>query len=276
MGNLRTALLAWLFARSTGRAFVLRMEDLDRVADGAEARQIADLRAFGIDFDGEPVRQSERRELYDAAIDRLVAADLVYECYCTRREILDAASAPHAPDGAYPGTCRSLTDAERSARRAVRPAALRLRSGTSSWTVEDLLHDEFTGVVDDFVLRRGDGTPAYNLAVVVDDGDQGIDQVVRADDLLTSAPRQSYLATLLGIEPPQYVHVPLALGPTGKRLAKRDGAVTLRDRMELGESPSDVFRMVADSLGVPATDAADLLERWNPTSVPSAPWVVRL
>jgi glutamyl-tRNA synthetase len=252
------------------------MEDLDRVADGAEARQIADLRAFGIDFDGEPVRQSERRELYDAAIDRLVAADLVYECYCTRREILDAASAPHAPDGAYPGTCRSLTDAERSARRAVRPAALRLRSGTSSWTVEDLLHDEFTGVVDDFVLRRGDGTPAYNLAVVVDDGDQGIDQVVRADDLLTSAPRQSYLATLLGIEPPQYVHVPLALGPTGKRLAKRDGAVTLRDRMELGESPSDVFRMVADSLGVPATDAADLLERWNPTSVPSAPWVVRL
>ncbi|GGG18471.1 glutamyl-Q tRNA(Asp) synthetase [Rhodococcoides trifolii] len=276
LGNLRTALLAWLFARSTQRSFALRIEDLDRVADGAEARQIADLRSVGIDFDGTPVRQSERRELYDAALDRLVDADLVYECYCTRREILDAASAPHAPDGAYPGTCRNFTDKERAIRRTARPAALRLRADESSWTVSDLLHGEFTGVVDDFVLRRGDGIPAYNLAVVVDDGDQGIDQVVRADDLLTSAPRQAYLAGLLGIEPPQYVHVPLAVGPTGKRLAKRDGAVTLRDRIELGEMPSDVFRLIAGSFGVDATSARQLLGRWDSTLVPSAPWAVRL
>ncbi|MGU3436395.1 tRNA glutamyl-Q(34) synthetase GluQRS [Actinomycetes bacterium M1A6_2h] len=276
VGNLRTALLAWLFARSTGRSFVLRIEDLDRVAVGAEARQIADLLSLGIDFDGEPVRQSQRRALYDNALTRLSEADLVYECYCTRREILDAASAPHAPDGAYPGTCRHLSEEERSLRRLNRPAALRLRSAETSWTVSDLIQGEFTGVVDDFVLRRGDGVPAYNLAVVVDDGDQGIDQVVRADDLLTSAPRQAYLATLLGIEPPTYVHVPLAVGPSGKRLAKRDGAVTLRDRVELGETPSDVFRVIAGSFGMNSSNASELLDQWTPGSVPTGPWVVRL
>src|SRR5205823_11580686 len=138
----------------------------------------------------------------------------------------EAPRAPHAPPGAYPGTCR---DREPSP-DAGRPAALRLRAGDLRVAVDDRLCGHFEGVVDDFVLRRGDGTPAYNLAVVVDDIDQGIDEVVRADDLLPSTPRQVHLATLLGLPVPAHAHVPLVLAPDGNRLAKRHGAVTLADR----------------------------------------------
>ena len=189
VGNLRTALLAWLFARSSGRDFLIRVEDLDRVRPGAEQRQLADLAAIGLDWDGEVLHQSQRLPVYARTIAELTARGLVYECYCTRREIAQAATAPHAPQGAYPGTCRDLTDAERERRRNPdRPPALRLRAEVTEFTVHDLLHGEFTGVVDDMVLRRGDGTPAYNLAVVVDDAAQGVDQVVRGDDLLPSTP----------------------------------------------------------------------------------------
>src|SRR5215212_3422147 len=135
VGNLRTALLAWLWARRSGRDFLIRIEDLDRVRPGAEQRQLDDLRALGLDWDGTPVRQSDRLDLYAAAITRLRADGLVYECFCTRREILEAPTAPHHPPGAYPGTCRELTDAERSQRRTERPAALRLRSGVTTFTV---------------------------------------------------------------------------------------------------------------------------------------------
>ena len=127
VGNLRTALLAWLFARSTDRGFLMRIEDLDRVRPGAEERQLDDLRSLGIDWDGEIVRQSDRRARYDDAIDHLTEADRVYPCFCSRREIRDAPSAPHTPPGSYPGTCRDLTKAERARRAAERPAALRLR-----------------------------------------------------------------------------------------------------------------------------------------------------
>ena len=175
IGNLRTALLAWLFARSTGRAFLIRMEDLDRVRPGAAERQLEDLSALGLDWDGDPIRQTGRRALYDSAIDRLVAAGRTFECFCTRREILEAPSAPHRPPGAYPGTCRELSEAERARKRAERAPAIRLRTDVETWTVQDLLHGEITADVDDFVLRRGDGVPAYNLAVVVDDGEQGAD-----------------------------------------------------------------------------------------------------
>ncbi|MGZ5388766.1 MAG: glutamate--tRNA ligase family protein, partial [Aeromicrobium sp.] len=129
VGNLRTGLLAWLFARSTGRDFLMRIEDLDRVRPGAEERQLADLRAIGIDWDGPIVRQSGRAELYADAVARLRADGLVYECYCSRKEIHEAPSAPHHPPGAYPGTCRDLSEAERDVRRQARPAALRLRAG---------------------------------------------------------------------------------------------------------------------------------------------------
>jgi glutamyl-tRNA synthetase len=269
IGNLRTALLAWLFARSTGRAFLMRVEDLDRVRPGAEERQLEDLRSLGIDWDGDIVRQSDRRALYDAAIDQLTDDGLVYPCFCTRREILDAPSAPHTPPGSYPGTCRDLTDAERARRSAERPAALRLRADVDTWPITDVLHGEFGGTVDDVVLRRNDGVPAYNLAVVVDDAAQEVDQVVRGDDLLTSAARQAHLATLLGHQPPIYAHVPLALNTDGRRLAKRDGAVT---RTELEDRGVDVFAQITESLGLTGSTPAGLLTSFDPELLPRKPW----
>ena len=271
VGNLRTALLAWLFARSTGRSFLMRVEDLDRVRPGAEEQQLDDLRSLWIDWDGDIVRQSDRRARYDDAIDRLTDDGLVYPCFCTRREILDAPSAPHTPPGSYPGTCRDLTDAERARRSAERPAALRLRADVDTWPITDVFHGEFSGTVDDVVLRRNDGVPAYNLAVVVDDAAQQVDQVVRGDDLLTSASRQAYLATLLGHEPPTYAHVPLALNTDGQRLAKRDGAVT---RTELEERGIDVLAMIVDSLGLVGTTPTELLDSFDPQRLPRDPWTV--
>ncbi|HEX7397669.1 MAG TPA: tRNA glutamyl-Q(34) synthetase GluQRS [Propionibacteriaceae bacterium] len=279
VGNLRTALLAWLFARTSGRDFLVRIEDLDQArvaaAAGVAERQLADLAALGIDHDGEVVRQSERLPLYAAALERLE----VYECYCSRREIAESAQAPHGvSQRPYPGTCRDLTEAERAAKRAVRPAALRVRAGGATWTVTDELYGLVTREVDDFVLRRGDGTYAYNLAVVVDDGAQGIDQVVRGDDLLSSAPRQAWLADQLGITPPTYAHVPLAVSPDGLRLAKRDGAVTMTDLAALGVTPDAVLTRLASSLGLASArekvTPADLLDRFDPAALPHDPWVV--
>ncbi|MET7773127.1 tRNA glutamyl-Q(34) synthetase GluQRS [Nocardia sp. NPDC005366] len=273
LGNLRTALLAWLFARSTGRRFLMRVDDLDRVRPGAEQRQLADLAAIGVEWDGPVVRQSERLELYASAIERLTAEGRTYECFCTRREIQQAASAPHGPMGAYPGTCRVLTAADRARLRAEgRPAALRLRADIADYEIVDELHGRYRGLVDDVVLRRGDGMPAYNLAVVVDDADQHIDQVVRGDDLLPSTPRQAYLAALLGLPAPRYAHVPLVLNRAGQRLAKRDGSVTLADRIALGESTEDVVSALACSLGYSARTPARLLEQFDPADLPRKPW----
>ena len=272
IGNLRTAILAWLFARSTGRRFLIRVEDLDdRTHDDIARRQLADLAAIGVSWDAEPQWQSAHPERYDAVIEELSDRGLVYECYCSRKDILSAPRAPHAPEGAYPGTCLNLTSDQRAARRAEgRPPALRLRAEVTRYTVADLLCGEYTGVVDDFVLRRGDGVPAYNLAVVVDDALSGVDQVVRGEDLLSSSPRQAYLAELLGHPQPIYAHVPLVLNAEGKRLAKRDGAVTLT---ELGAQRA--FALITGSLGTPATDMADLLERFDPARLPREPWIFR-
>lgn len=258
----------------------MRIEDLDRVRDGARERQLSDLTELGLDWDGEVVSQSHRLRHYDDAIARLHAAGLTYECFCTRREILAAASAPHAPQGAYPGTCRNLTPDERMARGSGgRTPALRLRADVSSFTVNDVMHGRYTGLVDDLVLRRGDGTPAYNLAVVVDDAEQGIDQVVRGDDLLSSAPRQAYLAELLDLPTPTYAHVPLALNEEGKRLAKRDGAVTLEQLKALGRNPDQVLHILTTSLGLTVQDESVnhdlLLDRFEPGELPREPWVIR-
>lgn len=273
VGNLRTAMLAWLFARSSGRRFLLRVEDLDRARAGAEAGQLRDLQAVGVTWDGPVVRQTEREWLYAAAMDRLAAAGLVYECFCTRREIQDAPSAPHAPQGSYPGTCRNLSAAEREIRRATRPAALRLRSEATEWKVQDVLHGPFTGVVDDFVLRRNDGVAAYNLAVVVDDAEQGIDQVVRGDDLLPSTPRQAYLASVLELAVPEYAHVPLVVNRDGARLAKRDGAVTLSDLAAVGVSADRVRDRIMTSLGLPPGRLDAALAEFEPSALPRVPWV---
>ena len=271
--NLRPAILAGLFAISTGRDFLLRVEDLDRARSGAEAEQLRDLEAVGVSWDAAVVRQTERGPLYEDAIARLAAEGRTYECFCTRREIQEAPSAPHSPQGAYPGTCRTLSEAEREIRRASRPASIRLRSEVAEWAVEDQLHGNYVGVVDDFVLRRNDGVTAYNLAVVVDDAAQGIDQVVRGDDLLPSTPRQAYLATLLGLPVPEYAHVPLVVNHDGVRLAKRDGAVTLGDLAAVGVTAVRVRDLLLESLGLPAGSLQDAVPEFDPRRLPRQPWV---
>jgi glutamyl-tRNA synthetase len=280
LGSLRTALAAWLFARSQSARFLVRVENLDpqRSRRKFEAAQIDDLRALGLDWDGEIARQSERTALYADALRRLEADGRLYPCFCTRAEIRQAASAPHGelPDGAYPGTCRELTEAERRERAlAGRPAALRIRAGEERIAFDDRLLGRQAGVVDDFVVRRADGVPAYQLAVVVDDAAQGIGEVVRGADLADSTPRQILLARLLGLPTPTYAHVPLVLAPDGRRLAKRDGGATLAAR---GEPATATLTLLAHSLGL-AHDrdevraAGELVAEFEPARLPREPVV---
>ncbi|MHA2787827.1 tRNA glutamyl-Q(34) synthetase GluQRS [Corynebacterium sp. S7] len=287
LGNLRTAVLAWLFARRSGRDFLLRVEDIDTARSSRESaeRQISDLLAIGIDLDGEVLYQSSRYSAYESALAKLQASGHVYECYCSRKDIREASSAPHTTPGMYPGTCRNLTEEQRALRRSQlasqgRVPALRLRSSVSTFFATDYYAGRVEAPIDDVILRRGGNASqgssgqdwAYNLAVVVDDAYQGIDQVVRGDDLLEQAPTQAYLASLLGVPPVEYVHVPLVLGPTGERLAKRDGAVTLR---ELG-SPTVAVRWIGESLGLAgATSLAEIRERFDPDLLPREPVVWR-
>ena len=279
VGNLRTALLAWLFARSTGRRFLLRIEDLDtaRVRPGMAEQQRADLAALGITFDGEHVVQSQRLAAYQEALVKL--ADRTYECFCSRREIAEAASAPHGSVARYPGTCRNLSEAERIDRRQKRQPALRLRADGARYTVHDTLLGDTTAEVDDVVLRRNDGVAAYNLAVVVDDAFAGVDQVVRGDDLLPAAVSQAFLAELLGHRPPVYAHVPLAVNAAGRRLAKRDGAVTLPELAAQGMEPGRVLGLIAESLDLASpgehVSLDALLGRFDPGRLPRHPWVVK-
>lgn len=256
LGNLRTALLAWLFARDAGLGFLVRVEDLDqqRVAAAPQVaeRQLADLAALGLDWDGAVARQSDRLELY-----RDAAAGLdTYECYCTRREIAEAAQAPHGDHRPYPGTCAQLSEREREARRRERPAAIRVRAHGATMTITDLHAGTVSGQIDDFVLFRNDGTPAYNLAVVVDDCLQQVSQVCRGADLLDSAPRQAWLAERLGFAAPLYAHVGLAVNQRGDRLAKRDGAVTCANLNELGWDAQRIVRMLCESAGLPPAGSA--------------------
>jgi glutamyl-tRNA synthetase len=283
LGNLRTALAAWLFARSSGSRFLVRIEDLDPVASRDEhiAGHLADLAALGLTWDGPVVRQSARRAAHEDAVESLVAAGLTYPCSCSRREVAEAAAAPHGeqPDGAYPGTCRHLTAAQRKAQEASgRRPSLRLRAEGVQVTAVDRLLGTLEAEIDDFVLRRADGTPAYNVAVVVDDADQGIGEVVRGDDLWPTTPRQVHLAHLLDRPVPAYAHVPLVLGLDGRRLAKRHGSVTLAARVAAGATVEGVRSLLAASLGVcgledrPSLD--ELVVAFDPARIPRAPWVL--
>ena len=288
VGNLRTALIAWCLAREGGGSFLVRVEDLTTGAEPiGEAEHLADLAALGLVHDGPVVRQSERTASYDAAIDRLVTTGVTYPCFCTRREIRReierASEAPHGPslDDAYPGTCRNLTDAERSARLTVgRPAAVRLRAGGETVGFVDGFVGPVQRVVDDFVLRRADGLAAYNLAVVVDDAAAGVDQVVRGDDLVDTTPRQILLQRMLGLPTPEYVHVPLVLGLDGERLAKRHGAVSRTELERRGVGSRDLLARLARSIGIQSpghdgggtvTTGAALVERFDLGRLPRGP-----
>ena len=268
LGNLRTAAIGWLAAKASRLDHVIRMEDLDRVQASVEheVSQLADLATLGITSDVEVIRQSDRFDLYDAAIADLTDRGLTYECFCSRREVraeIEASpSAPHLPPGAYPGTCRDLSEAERSALRDEgRRPALRLRAPDEQDPIEfgDLVCGHQSGGVDDTVLRRNDGVPSYNVAVVIDDAAQGVTQVVRGDDLLDSVPRQIHLQRLLGLPTPSYAHVPLVFGEDGERLAKRHGSVTLGELRAAGIEPQTVLEWIVGSFPADAVSGrADL------------------
>ncbi len=281
--------MAWLSARqgpsggSNGR-FLLRYEDLDSAAvrDEHYRSQAEDLTAVGLDWDDPVIRQSERLERYREAVSRLQADDLVYPCFCSRREIREAASAPNRPHAGhhYPGTCRDLSTARRAERALTRPPAHRVRAAGNSWAFDDLVLGHCDFELDDFVIGRNDGTPAYHLVVVVDDAAEDVDLVVRADDLAESTSRHLFLYELLGLRPPRHAHVPLVLAPDGNRLAKRHGAVNLSDREARGETPAEVMRYLASTLGLCRPDEeidrrpiqpAELIDRLDFTTLPSDP-----
>ena len=256
LGNARTFLLAWLSVRARGGTILLRVEDIDgpRVKAGATAQAIEDLRWLGLDWDFEPVVQSERLEHYRAAAERLVAAGLAYPCVCTRREIDDAASAPHEAASAtisdgpvYPGTCRDRFRSLAEAKAATgRDAALRFRVDVDRVPFADGFRGPEPGrIAGDFVVQKRDGGPAYQLAVVVDDAWQGVTEVLRADDLLPSTPRQLLLYEALGLRAPAFVHVPLVVGGDGLRLAKRHGDTSLRHFRDAGVPAAELVGHLA-------------------------------
>lgn len=280
LGTARTSLVAWLHARARGGRLLLRIEDLDapRVVAGTAERIMEDLLWLGLDWDGPPVWQSQRRDLYRLALGRLDAGGWLYPCFCSRAELVRAASAPHPGDEgpSYLGTCRARVTAGTA---QVRPPALRFRCDGPPVTFVDLLYGTFTQdvahVTGDFVVCRGDGIPAYQLAVVVDDAEMGITHVVRGADLLASTPRQLLLCRALGISEPQYLHVPLVLGPGGERLAKRHRSLSLRSLRENGRDPQEITGILASTLGLCApgvrTTPADLIGSFDVGRLPREP-----
>lgn len=289
LGHARTALLAWLRARSLGGRIVMRIEDLDppRVKPGAADAILRDHTWLGLDWDEGPVYQSARTQAYEEALAQLARGGRIYPCTCTRKEIEAAlSSAPHVGDPGgelvYPGTCRP-DEARRAGPSAQpnRPAALRF-----VLCAEDAEHERFVDVVQgpvtaplggDFVVRRSDGLFAYQLAVVVDDAAQGMERVVRGDDLLSSTPRQMLLQHLLGLPTPSYAHIPLVLAPDGARLAKRHGAVTLPELAEHGLGAPAVLALLAHSLGLASgaeqVTFAELVPGFDVRTVPRQPWI---
>ena len=272
VGNLRTAMLAWLSARHGGGELRLRIDDLDpRVSTPEhEASQRRDLSALGIEFSGLELRQSERTDIYQAAISSLAEANMLYPCFCSRREVREAAAAPHVhlPDGAYPGTCRDLSPAEQQRRSQDRPAAMRVRANNVIVEYEDRHFGSQSELVDDFVIQRNDGVPSYNLATVLDDAEQEVTEVVRGADLLAGTARHIWLRNVLGLAQVEHAHVPLVLNADGDRLAKRDGAVTLTDLAAVGTSVDQVRSRLAESLGLASpgevVSMSDLADRYDP------------
>src|SRR5512138_3594293 len=295
LGNARTALLSWLAARAAGGAYLMRVEDLDgpRVRAGMEARILSELRWLGLDWDegpdvggpAGPYRQSERREAYVRALDRLRAEGRAYPCFCSRAEIAAASQAPHGPTDEgprYPGTCAALSAAEVARRASTRRPAWRLRVPPGAVVFEDGVHGpravDVLAEVGDFVVMRADGVAAYQLAVVVDDAAMEVTDVVRGDDLLSSTARQLLLYRALGLAAPRFAHVPLVVGEDGERLAKRHGALSLGELRERGADPRAVVASLAALSGLaagPQIAARDLVEGFTLAAIPRAPAVLR-
>ena len=262
LGNVFSALLAWLSVRAAHGELVLRIEDLDTLRCSAENAEILkdDLRWLGLTWDAEQPDQSTRSEYYESILDRLRGEGFVYPCWCTRGDLKNAANAPHASDGhpIYPGTCRDLTEEERAAKAKVRAPLWRLRVPDESIAFSDGHYGPYAENLSrecgDFILRRADGVFAYQLAVVADDIDAGVTQVVRGRDLLSSTPRQLYLYRLLNAAPPEYYHVPLLTAPDGRRLSKRDGDQSL-ENLRAKYTPEEIIGKLAFACGLQASPA---------------------
>lgn len=267
LGNVYASLVAWLSVRHAGGRMVLRIEDLDeRTQHGPWADLlIDDLRWLGLDWDEGPIYQRDRTDRYAAALRELQDRGLVYPCFCSRAE-LHAASAPHASDGTprYPGTCRGLSPAEVAERSRQRRPAQRLivpdaddPAGTIAFT--DCVYGPQREVLardcGDFLVRRSDGVFAYQLAVVVDDADMGVTEVVRGHDLMGSVARQMYLQDLLGLPHPAYAHVPLLVAPDGRRLAKREHDLGMDGLRARFGTPERLLGWLAGLTGLAPDDA---------------------
>lgn len=264
LGNARTALLSWLQMRSAGGEFVLRIEDTDlnrsrtRITEGI----IEDLYWLGIDWDEGPdvggslgpYQQSSRLWKYEAAMKELAAADLLFPCFCSRADLADVVHAPHGltrEGPRYPGTCRTLTLEQAAAKTKQKGPSYRIRVDRLP-SDEILFVDAMEGVTTfpagyggDFIIKRADGMYSYQLAVVVDDADMQITDVLRGNDLLDSTPRQLMLYAALGLTPPRFTHVPLVYGPDGRRLAKRHGGISLQAARSRGIRPEQIVGWLA-------------------------------
>ena len=273
LGNVFSALLAWLSVRSQNGEMVLRMEDLDTQRTSAEFAETLrdDLRWLGLTYDRETPPQSQRSQTYDRYFERLRDLGLLYPCYCTRSQ-LHSVNAPHLSDGTYvyPGTCRNMTREERA--RMNRAPAWRVTVPDKVWSLTDRVQGYYelnlAAECGDMVVRRADGVYVYQLAVTVDDGEAGVTEVVRGMDLLSSAPRQMYLQELFGFPHPSYAHVPMLLAPDGRRLSKRDKDLDL-GALQAHCRPEEVIGRLAFAAGIidryEAVSAAELagVFSWN-------------
>lgn len=280
IGNARTYLIAWLAARKVNGELLLRMEDIDspRIKHGAAEQALDDLRWLGLDWDGEVVVQSQRKKLYRVAFEELKKREHIYPCICSRSDVLAAASAPHAGDEGptYPRTCahRSAVDIPDQ------PHCWRFRVDHSPVFTDDFAGEQkidLLAAVGDFVVWKNDDTPAYQLAVVVDDAKMGITHVVRGNDLIPSTPRQILLDDALYFDHRQYTHLPLVVGPDGKRLAKRHGDTRLSTLRQQGMQPEQLLGLLAFSCGwlekpTPIT-AKECLSMFDMSRIPPQPFV---
>lgn len=266
LGNLFSALMAWLSVRSQNGIMLLRIEDLDRARCRSEYTEqlIRDLLLFGLDFDegglskpdrmGETCIQSERSDYYNEVIQELSKKAHVYPCFCTRAQLHDV-NAPHLSDHTpiYPGTCRHLSSEEIELRQTARTPSLRIEVPDKTIVFDDLCQghteESLVSSCGDFVLRRADGIVSYQLAVVSDDARMGVSEVVRGRDLLSSAARQIFLYELLDETPPRFAHIPLLLAPDGRRLSKRDQSLSLESLL-IRFSPEEIIGYLAAFSGL--------------------------
>ena len=274
LGNVFSALMAWASVRSQNGSLILRIEDLDIRAHNPQYTSylLDDLQWLGLDWDRGPFYQSKRTELYQEAFLDLRQQGLLYPCFCSRAD-LHAAQAPHASDGTYiyAGTCSNLSQSEREELSKHKIPATRMRVSNKSYTFEDKVYGPISQNLaescGDFIVQRADGVFAYQLAVVVDDADMGITEVVRGSDLLSSTPRQLYLQDTLGLSHPTYAHLPLLVAPDGRRLSKRDRDLDLGVLRAQGKTPEEILGFLAYCIGLAEKDetlsAAQVVNRFS-------------